>query len=86
MILSYHNIIYINNRYNKGVLTQSIKLDREKLPAEPSTVRENVKSVAGILGAAERGFNATYADCIHRICEQVPSELRPWQTKVLLDI
>ena len=46
-------------------------------------MKENVKSVQGILGAAERGFNATYADCIHRICEQVPVELRPWQTKVI---
>ena len=45
-------------------------------------MKQNVKSVQGILGAAERGFNATYADCIHRICEQVPPELRPWQTKV----
>jgi len=68
---------------NKGVLTQSIKLNQEKIHVEPSTVKENVKSVTGILGAAERGFNATYADCIHRICEQVPAELRPWQTKVL---
>ena len=45
-------------------------------------MNENVKSVQGNKGAAERGFNATYADCIHRICEQVPEELRPWQTKV----
>ena len=59
-----------------------MKLDPETATSEPTTVKENVKSVQGILGAAERGFNATYADCIHKICEQVPVELRPWQTKV----
>ena len=69
-------------RNHKGGLLQSLKLDAETSSLEPTTVKENVKSVQGILGAAERGFNATYADCIHRICEQVPVELRPWQTKV----
>ena len=61
---------------------QSITLGTEIKPAEPLTVKENVKNVVGINGAAERGFSATYTDCIHRICEVFPEELRPRQTKV----
>jgi len=79
----YHQQRSFGTRNHKGGLLQSLKLDPETSSSEPTTVKENVKSVQGILGAAERGFNATYADCIHRICEQVPVELRPWQTKVL---
>ena len=77
------NLTYnVFNRAHRGGVLHSIKLDPDIIPTEPSTVKENVKSVDGSKGAAERGFNATYADCIHRICEQVPEELRPWQTKV----
>ena len=74
--------MYILNRYHEGVSLQKIKYDADIASSEPSTVKDNVKQVEGIKRAAERGFNATYADCIHRISEQVPPELRPWQTKV----
>ena len=80
-VLIFPFVIYFF-RNHRGGLLQSLKLDPETSSSEPTTVKQNVKSVQGILGAAERGFNATYADCIHRICEQVPAELRPWQTKV----
>ena len=70
------------NRYHEGALLQKINPETDIAPVEPSTVKDNVKNVGEIKKAAERGFNATYADCIHRISEQVPQELRPWQTKV----
>ena len=57
-------------------------IDYPPTPSTPSTVRGNVKNVGGSKGAAERGFNAAYADCIHRVIENVPSELAQWQTKV----
>ena len=72
----------MNTRYHEGVLPQKINYDTNVLSPEPSTVKDNVKNVEGIKRAAERSFNAAYADCIHRISENVPAELRPWQTKV----
>lgn len=75
------------NRYNEGQLLQKINynqdIDYPLTPSTPSTVKGNVKNVGGSKGAAERGFNAAYADCIHRVIENVPSELAQWQTKVL---
>ena len=83
-ILKY--LYFTHQRYNEGQLLQKINYNTEiaypSTPFTPSTVRGNVKNVVGVKGAAERGFNATYADCIHRINENVPSELAQWQTKV----
>lgn len=70
-------------RYNESQLLQKFDYDTYTESTTPSTVKGNVKNVAGWKGAVERGFNATYADCIHRISENVPTELVPWQTKVL---
>ena len=76
----------IHQRYNGGPLLQKINYNQDieypPTPSTPSTVKGNVKNVGGSKGAAERGFNAAYADCIHRVIENVPSELAQWQTKV----
>ena len=55
----------------------------EKLP---KTIKGNVKSVQGWRGGAERGFLASYPDCIHVLTQEgtqdIP-EVSRWYTKVL---
>lgn len=49
----------------------------------PETVRHNVKNMTGFRGAAERGFLATYPDCIHTLLEHTHPDLKSWNTQVL---
>ena len=52
----------------------------------PSTVQGNVKNVVGWRGGAERGFLATYPNCIHVLTEQVTKEapsMATWYRKVI---
>jgi len=52
----------------------------------PTTVQGNVKNVVGWRGGAERGFLATYPNCIHVLTEQVTKEapsMATWYRKVL---
>jgi len=51
--------------------------------AIPDTVRHNVKNVTGFRGGAERGFLATYPDCIHTLLEHTHPDLKTWNTQVL---
>ena len=52
------------------------------LKAIPDTVRHNVKNVTGFRGGAERGFLATYPDCIHTLLEHTHPDLKTWNTQV----
>lgn len=49
----------------------------------PETVRHNVKNVTGFRGAAERGFLASYPDCIHTLLNHTHPDLKSWNTQVL---
>ena len=52
----------------------------------PSTVKANVKNVVGWRGGAERGFLATYPNCIHVLTNEVTAEspsMATWYRKVI---
>ena len=54
----------------------------------PTTVQGNVKNVVGWRGGAERGFLATYPNCIHVLTEQVTKEapsMATWYRKVIFE-
>ena len=51
----------------------------------PTTVQGNVKNVVGWRGGAERGFLATYPNCIHVLTQEVTKEapsMATWYRKV----
>ena len=52
----------------------------------PTTVQANVKNVVGWRGGAERGFLATYPNCIHVLTQEVTAEapsMATWYRKVI---
>jgi len=58
----------------------------QKREVPPSTVQANVKNVVGWRGGAERGFLATYPNCIHVLTHEVTAEspsMATWYRKVL---
>ena len=75
-----------------GPLCQGYKINYEQLRSGrqidnlPKTLKDNVKSVVGWRGGAERGFLATYPDCIHVLAKEGTKEnpdLEKWYRKVL---
>ena len=58
----------------------------QKREVPPSTVQANVKNVVGWRGGAERGFLATYPNCIHVLTHEVTAEspsMATWYRKVI---
>jgi len=78
--------------HKAGPLCQGYKINYEQLRSGrqidnlPKTLKDNVKSVVGWRGGAERGFLATYPDCIHVLAKEGTKEnpdLEKWYRKVL---